>query len=119
MAMCRIVAASVNEGAGHCRTLVRSFRLQRKIKYKSYVMGFVRRILPCGGGARWMGCSQNKTCRISNSVSVLDLFLLLGTQHTFQNQISRFAACFCTLKVNGMWPHGVCVLVLLNALSQT
>jgi len=28
-------------------------------------MGFVRLILPFGGGARWMGCSQNETCRIS------------------------------------------------------
>jgi hypothetical protein len=65
MAVCRIVAPSVKEGAGRCRTLARSFRLQRKIKYKSYVMGFVRLILPSGGGARWMDRYQDKTCRIS------------------------------------------------------
>jgi len=51
-----------------------------------------------------------------NSVSFLDLFLLLGTQRTFQNQISRFYSCFCMLKVNGMWRHDVLHLSLLTCI---
>jgi hypothetical protein len=80
------------------------------------MMGFVRLMWLRG---KMDGLLSKQNLPFFKAMNLLDIFLLLGTQRTFQNEIYRFFSCFCTLRVNGMWRHGVLVLVCSHALHQT
>jgi hypothetical protein len=79
------------------------------------MMGFVRLMWWRG---KTDGVLSKQNLPYFKAVNLLDTFLLLGTQRTFPNQISRFSSCFCTLKVNGMWRHGVWIFAHMQYLRR-
>jgi hypothetical protein len=72
-------------------------------------MGFVRLGIAVWWRGEMDGLRSEQNLSYFNTKRFLDLFLLHGTQRTFQNkfQISGFSSCFCILKASGMWRHGV------------